>query len=99
MIIMVIMLAVLVLLAAMFFGKSKKEQVPIYLAGVNTGDNRTYYGSMQKEVEFTLRNWHMESIFGEHKMNVIGDILTTAMLVIGIGYVIATLVSLLGGVA
>jgi adenylosuccinate synthase len=38
-------------------------------------------------------------IFHEHKMNVIGDILTTAMLVIGIGYVIATLVSLLGGVA
>ncbi len=99
MIIMVIMLAVLVLLAAMFFGKSKKEQVPIYLAGVNTGDNRTYYGSMQKEVEFSLRNWHMESIFGEHRMNVVGDILSIAMLVIGIGYVIATLVSLLGGVA
>ena len=99
MIIMVIMLAVMVLLAAMFFGKSKKEQVPIYLAGANTGDNRTYYGSMQKEVEFTLRNWHMEKFFGEHKMNVVGDILTTAMLVIGIGYVVATLVSLLGGVA
>ena len=99
MLIMVIMLAVLVLLAAMFFGKSKKEQVPIYLAGVNTGDNRTYYGSMQKEVEFSLRNWHMESIFGEHKMNVIGDVLATAMLVIGIGYVVATLVSLIGGMA
>ena len=99
MLIMVIMLAVLVLLAAMFFGKSKKEQVPIYLAGVNTGDNRTYYGSMQKEVEFSLRNWYMESIFGEHKMNVIGDVLATAMLVIGIGYVIATLVSLIGGMA
>ena len=99
MLIMVIMLAVLVLLAAMFFGKSKKEQVPIYLAGVNTGDNRTYYGSMQKEVEFSLRNWYMESIFGEHKMNVIGDVLATAMLVIGIGYVIVTLVSLIGGMA
>ena len=99
MLIMVIMLAVLVLLAAMFFGKSKKEQVPIYLAGVNTGDNRTYYGSMQKEVEFSLRNWHMESIFGEHRMNVVGDILSIAMLVIGIGYVIATLVSLIGGMA
>ena len=99
MIIMVIMLAVLVLLAAMFFGKSKKEQVPIYLAGVNKGDNRTYYGSMQKEVQFSLRNWHMESIFGEHRMNVIGDVLTVACLVIGIGAVIATLISLLGGVA
>ena len=95
----IIMLAVLVLLAAMFFGKSKKEKVPIYLAGANTGDNRTYYGSMQQEVEFTLRNWHMEKYFGEHKMNVVGDVLCTAMLIIGIGYMVATLVSLLGGVA
>ena len=99
MIIMVIMLAVLVLLAAMFFGKSKKSEVPIYLSGVNTGDNRTYYGSMQKEVQFTLRNWHMESIFGEHRMNVIGDVLSVAVLVVGIGAVVATLISLLGGVA
>ena len=99
MIIMVIMLAVLVLLAAMFFGRSKKEQVPIYLAGVNTGDNRTYYGSMQKEVQFTLRNWHMESIFGEHRMNVIGDVLTVVCLVVGIGAVVGTLLGLLGGVA
>ena len=99
MIIMVIMIAVLVLLAAMFFGKSKKEKVPIYLAGANTGDNRTYYGSMQQEVEFALRNWYMEKYFGEHKMNVIGDVLCIAMLVIGLGYMVATLISLLGGVA
>ena len=97
--IMVIMIAVLVLLAAMFFGKSKKQQVPIYLAGANTGDNRTYYGSMQKEYEFSLRNWYMEKYFGEHKMNVIGDVLCVAMLVIGLGYMVATLVGLLGGVA
>ena len=99
MIIMVIMLAVLVLLAAMYFGKSKKEQVPIYLSGVNTGDNRSYYGSMQKEIEFSTRNWYMESIFGEHKMNVVGDVLSVVMLVLGIGFVIAELIRILGGVA
>ena len=99
MIIMVIMLAVLVLLAAMYFGKSKKEQVPIYLSGVNTGDNRSYYGSMQKEIEFSTRNWYMESIFGEHKMNVVGDVLSVVMLVLGIGFVIAELIGILGGVA
>ncbi len=99
MIIMVIMLAVLVLLVAMYFGKSKKEQVPIYLSGVNTGDNRSYYGSMQKEIEFSTRNWYMESIFGEHKMNVVGDVLSVVMLVLGIGFVIAELIGILGGVA
>ena len=80
------------------FGKSKKPTVPIYLAGANTGDNRTYYGSMQKEVAFSLRNWHMEKYFGESKMNLIGDVLCVAMLVIGLGYMVATLVSLMGGV-
>lgn len=99
MIIMVIMVAVVVLLTALFFGKSNKQKVPIYLAGVNTGDNRTYYGSMQKEVEFTLRNWHMDKHFNERKMNLIGGVLSTGMLVMGIGFMVATLFSLLGGVA
>ena len=31
-------------------------------------------------------------------MNLIGDVLCVAMLVIGLGYLIATLVSLMGGV-
>ncbi len=99
MIIMCVMVAVIVLLTVMLFGKSKKKIVPIYLSGVNEGDNRTYFGSMGKDVTFSLRNWHMEDYFGEKKMNLIGGVLTTAMLVIGIGYMVGTLVSLLGGVA
>ena len=99
MLIIVIMVAVIVLMSLFFFGKSKKPKTPIYLAGVNTGDNRTYYGSMQKEVAFSLRNWHMEKYFGEHRMNLIGGVLCVAMLVIGIGYMVATLISLMGGVA
>ena len=42
MIIMCIMVAALVVLTGFFFGKSKKKIVPIYLSGVNEGDNRTY---------------------------------------------------------
>lgn len=99
MIIMVVMIAVLVLLTGMFFGKTNKKIVPIYLAGANKGDNLTYQGSMGKDVEFKLRNWHMESYFGEKKMNLIGGIIATAMIVIGIGFMVGTLVSLLGGVA
>jgi ech hydrogenase subunit A len=97
--IMVIMIAVLVLLAAMFFGKSNKKQVPIYLAGVNAGDNRTYHGSMQTDVQFTLRNWYMDKFFNERRMNIIGDVAAVVMLVIGIGYMIGTLISVFGGVA
>lgn len=99
MIIMVVMIAVLVLLTGLFFGKTNKKIVPIYLAGANKGDNLTYQGSMGKDVAFKLRNWHMESYFGEKKMNLIGGIIATAMIVIGIGFMVGTLVSLLGGVA
>ena len=99
MMIMVIMVAVIVLLALFFFGKSKKPKVPIYLSGVNAGDDRTYYGSMQKEVQFSLRNWHMEEYFGEHKMNLIGGVLCVVSLVAGIGLMVATLISMMGGVA
>ena len=56
-------------------------------------------GSMGKDVQFSLRNWHMDKYFGEKKMNLIGGILTTAMIIIGLGIMIGTLVSLLGGVA
>ena len=52
MIIMCVMVAVIVLLTVMLFGKSKKKIVPIYLSGVNEGDNRTYFGSMGKDVTF-----------------------------------------------
>ena len=99
MIIMVVMIAVLVLLTGLFFGKTNKKIVPIYLAGANKGDNLTYEGSMHTPVEFKLRNWHMESYFGEKKMNLIGGVACTLMLVIGIGIMVGTLISLLGGVA
>lgn len=99
MIIMVVMIAVIVLLTGLFFGKTNKKIVPIYLAGVNEGDNLTYKGSMDKDIEFKLRNWHMEKYFGEKKMNLIGGIACTAMLIVGIGIMAGTLISLLGGVA
>ena len=99
MIIMVVMIAVLVLLTGLFFGKTNKRIVPIYLAGANKGDNLTYEGSMHEPVEFKLRNWHMESYFGEKKMNLIGGVASTIMLIIGIGIMVGTLISLLGGVA
>ncbi len=66
MIIMVIMVAVIVLLFAFFFGKTKKRIVPIYMAGYNTGDDLTFMNSMKGTTAVSLRNWYMESYFGEH---------------------------------
>ena len=61
MIIMCIMVATIIVLAGLLFGKTRKKIVPIYLSGVNEGDNRTFAGAMQKDVQFSLRNWHMEN--------------------------------------
>ena len=69
------------------------------MAGANKGDNLTFEGSMHSPVEFKLRNWHLESYFGEKKMNLIGGVACTIMLIIGIAIMVGTLVSLLGGVA
>ena len=94
MIIMCLMIGVLILLVAFLFGKTKKRIVPIYLSGVNKGDNVTYEGSMQKDVSVSLRNWYLEGYFGEFRMNVIGVAATGVVILVAIGMVVG---SMLGG--
>ena len=72
--IMALLVAVIVLLPLLFYGKTQKKIVPIYLAGAGLGDDLRYMGAMQKETEFTLRNWYMEGYFNEKRMNRIGVI-------------------------
>jgi ech hydrogenase subunit A len=82
------MVALIILLPVLFFNKRhfrKKKIVSMYLSGVNTGDSTKFYGSMGNEVELSLRNWYVESIFGEARMTLIGNILS-----------ILTIVSVLG---
>jgi ech hydrogenase subunit A len=97
MIIMVVMVVVVLVMFAFFFGKTKKRIVPIYLAGANEGDNLKYRGSMDTPVDFALRNWHMESYFGEAKMNKYGAIITTVVIIVGLGMMIGNLVYMLNG--
>jgi ech hydrogenase subunit A len=82
MIIMAILVAIIVLLPLLFYGKTQKKLVPIYLAGAGLGDDLRYMGSMQKETEFKLRNWYMEGYFSEKRMNLIGIIATCIIFVI-----------------
>ena len=58
MIIMVIMVAVLILLFAFLFGRTTKRIVPLYMAGVNTGDDLSFIDSMQGKTQVSLRNWY-----------------------------------------
>jgi ech hydrogenase subunit A len=92
MIIMCIMIGVVVLMFAFMFGKSNKRIVPIYLSGVNKGDNVTYEGSMQKDVTVSLRNWYMDGYFGEAKMNLVGGVATGVIIVVTLGMVAGTII-------
>lgn len=96
MIIMCIMLAVIVLLFIFFFGRTNKKIVHIYMNGVNEGDDLTFVNAFQAPTAVGLRNWYMESYFGEVKMNVIGCVITSCLLVACIG---AVVVIMLGGMA
>ncbi len=89
--IMSAMLALVVLLPLMFYGKTNKKIVPIYMAGANLGDDLTFRNSMQQPTAVSLRNWYMEDYFEEKRMNLIGIIATVVVLV-------AVFAILLGGV-
>lgn len=95
--IMTAMLALIVLLPLLFYGKTNKKIVPIYLSGVNEGDNLHYLGSMDKDVTFTLRNWYMEDYFGEKKMSRIGNIATITVIIGAFALLFQSLVAMLGG--
>ncbi len=79
--IMSAMLALIVLLPLLFYGKTNKRIVPIYMAGANLGDDLTFRNSMQQPTAVSLRNWYMDDYFNEKRMNVIGIIATVIVLV------------------
>ena len=94
MIIMMIMVVLIVVLALLFYGRTNGRIVPIYMSGVNEGDNLTYKGSMQKDIPVTLRNWYLEDAFPEKTMNRVGAIITGVVLAITFSYVIYVAISL-----
>jgi len=89
---MCIIVAVIILLFVFFFGKTDKKIVPIYMAGVSEGDNINFIGAMDRDTPVSLRNWYMEGYFGEFKMNVIGVVTTSVIIVATLGMVIGTIV-------
>jgi ech hydrogenase subunit A len=101
MLIMVVLVAVILILPLLFYGRTSKRILPLYMAGANEGDNLTFRGAMGKDVPVQLRNWYMEGFFNEKLMNRIGIIATCIIFVIVfsfaafVGYNI--LLPLLGG--
>ena len=91
MFIMTAMLALVILLPILFFGKTNKKIVPIYLSGANVGDDLRFTDSFQQPKEVSLKNWYMEDYFGEVKMSRYGNIASAVV-------IIAVMAMMLGGV-
>lgn len=80
-IILLAMIAFLLMLFLPFFGRGKDPETPIYLAG-NEPTAEGYVGSMNANVEVTLKNWYLEGWFGERFIGRAGEIITAAVIVL-----------------
>ncbi len=92
--IFIIMNVFLILMFALMFGRTNKKIVPIYLAGVNKGDDLSFEDSFHGSTKVGLKNWHMEKYFGEKKMNRIGGIAAIVAIIIPM---LLMMIILLGG--
>jgi ech hydrogenase subunit A len=93
--IMLYMLSMLILLPIAFIPirrNDKRRIVPIYMAGENTGNNKTFRGAAGVNKKVELRNWYMEGYFGVKKMTLWSNLITIGVLCVGV-------ILLIGGLA
>jgi ech hydrogenase subunit A len=92
---MLFMLSMLIILPISFipiYKNDTRRKVPIYMGGENTGDNENFYGFIGETRKVELRNWYMESYFGEKRLSFWSNIIAAGMIVAGI-------ILLIGGLA
>ena len=68
---MVIMLVSIVFVPSCMFFVSKaahSKLVPIYMNGINAGDNRHFINSFGEEEHLYLTNWYLRFEFGRRKL-------------------------------
>lgn len=80
-IIMSLMLVLIgfLLLSSLITGKGRK--VPVYLAGVNQGDDQSFQGALGV-MKVSARNWYMEKYFGEKKLGRISVWVSASLIVL-----------------
>lgn len=76
-------------------GKNAPKKVPVYMAGVGLdNDRRVFQNSMSKETTATARNWYMEPIFGEARINPVAVVSTTAIIIVAFALSVSTMSAL-----
>lgn len=86
----IMLVSIFVVPAAMFFisRRSHTELVPIYMNGINEGDNRFFTNSYGEKEHLYLSNWYLRFEFGRRHLRIPAIIIAAAVLVIGFCLVI-----------
>ncbi|MCL2320343.1 MAG: hypothetical protein FWC45_09675, partial [Treponema sp.] len=80
---MLLMLFIVPIVLLPFYSRHQVQQTSTYLAGENTGDNTSFYGSMGQVKKVELRNWYMPSLLHEGKLLLAGYIICSLILLGG----------------
>lgn len=80
----VMLISVLIVPFTMFFlGRaSEKSVVPIYMNGINEGDNRFFVDSFGEDKHLYLSNWYLRFEFGMRRLMVPSVVLSAAVLIV-----------------
>ena len=86
----IMLVSIFIVPAVMFFvsRRSHKELVPIYMNGVNNGDNRFFINSFGGQDHLYLSNWYLRFEFGRRHLRIPSIIVAAAVLVVGFCLVI-----------
>ena len=86
----IMLVSIFIVPAAMFFisRRSHREIVPIYMNGINEGDNRFFMNSYGKKEHLYLSNWYLRFEFGRRHLRIPSLIMAAAVLVVGFCLVI-----------
>ena len=86
----IMLVSIFIVPVVMFFisRRSHTELVPIYMNGINEGDNRFFRNSYDEQEHHYLSNWYLRREFGRGHLRVPSIILAAAVLVLGFCLVI-----------
>ncbi len=86
----IMLVSIFIVPAVMFFisRRSHREIVPIYMNGINEGDNRFFINSFGGKEHLYLSNWYLRFEFGRRHLRIPSIIVAAAVLVVGFCLVI-----------
>lgn len=91
--IMLLLLGMILLLpVGLSFLTRGSKLTSVYMGGINAGDDRHFTGFGGEKKRMYLSNWYMEPYFGKGRLFKIGTVLSAAMLVFALIYIIGSII-------